>query len=169
MTCSITYPSCHKYFITSQLGTSRPTSPEVGPKMLLAWKFFWAPACTFWRSILTKPSGPISIAHSWHLDKKKGTRWNFKPRAWSVLCRTLPMARHPADPRLTAWPLETSGEAAMCRVSCVSHTFEDQMELWVTLLHRARVVTLPNWSCDWIFTHLNSMHGTPFSIFWKGC
>ena len=72
---------------------------------LLAWKFFWAPACTFWRSILIKPSGPISCAHAWHLAKKKGTRWNFEPRAWRVSCKILPMERHPADPRLTAWPL----------------------------------------------------------------
>ena len=72
---------------------------------LLAWKFFWAPACTFWRSILTKPSRSNLCAHAWHLDKKKGTRWNFEPRERSVSCRILPMARHPADPRLTAWPL----------------------------------------------------------------
>ena len=56
-------PTGHNYFFTSQLGTSRPTFPEGGLWMLyaselLAWKLFWASACTFWRGILTKPFRP---------------------------------------------------------------------------------------------------------------
>ena len=174
MTCSITYPSCHKYCITSQLAhLGQPLLKRVLCMLyaseLLVWKFFWAPACTMY--ILKKYLDKTISVQSHVL--MRGTL--IKRKAQDEISnqgRGVPhveFCRWRGIQPTQDWQLDPCrplGEAAMCRES---HTCEDQMELWVASIHLSRVVTLPNWSCDWIFTHLNSMHGTPFSIFWKGC
>ena len=171
MTCSITYPSCHNDFITSQLGTSRPTPPEGGPMhavciWALGLKILLSASLYILKKYLDKTISVQShvLMRGTLIKRKAQDEISNQGRGVSYVefCRWRGI-QPTQDWQLD--PCRPLGEAAMCRES---HTCEDQMELWVASIHLSRVVTLPNWSCDWIFTHLNSMHGTPFSIFWKG-
>ena len=66
MTCSLIYPSGHNDFITSQLGTSRPTPPDY----LHVWpQAFLSPALTTClRRILSHPSHgrQLKSCQMWH-------------------------------------------------------------------------------------------------------